>query len=295
MCRVVAPVPHGVDGATGQGALDVGAHLTGGLVAVGAVLGQRLEHDGVDRGGQLGVEAGRRDRLLADVLVGDRDGGVADERWPAREQLVEQAPGGVEVAAGIDLLATRLLGREVLGGADHGRGLRHRRARVGEGPCDPEVHDLDLAGAGQHHVGRLDVAVHDAAPVAVVERVEHACGDLQRPLGQQPATGVQQLAQRRAVDVLHDDVGHRADPGRVLAGVVDRDDGRMVQRGRRLRLTPEPRLERRVAGEVGPQHLHRDLPAEPQVVRQVDLGHAPAPEHVADLVAVAEHQRRVGH
>jgi hypothetical protein len=36
---------------------------------------------------------GRRPRRLADVLVGDRDRAVADERRPAGEQLVEQAAG----------------------------------------------------------------------------------------------------------------------------------------------------------------------------------------------------------
>ena len=47
--------------------------------------------------------------LLARVLVGDRDRGVADERRPAGEQLEQQAAGGVQVGAGVDLLAAGLL------------------------------------------------------------------------------------------------------------------------------------------------------------------------------------------
>ncbi len=75
----------------------------------------------------------------------------------------------------------------------------------------------------------------------------------------------------------------------VLAGVVDRHDRGVVQAGRRLRLAPEPGLERGVAGQVGPQHLDRHLPSEPHVAAGVHDGHAAAPEQVADLVAPGEH------
>ena len=44
-------------------------------------------------------------------------------------------------------------------------------------------------------------------PVAVVQRGQHAAGDLQRPLGEDLAALAQDVAQRAAGDVLHDDVG----------------------------------------------------------------------------------------
>ena len=59
----------------------------------------------------------------------------------------------------------------------------------------------------EHHVAGLDVAVDDAGAVAVVERGEHAAGDLERPLGQDLAALAQDVAQGAALDVLHDDVG----------------------------------------------------------------------------------------
>jgi hypothetical protein len=111
------------------------------------------------------------------MLVGDGDGRLSDERGPPGEQFEEQAAGGVEVGAGIDGLALSLLRGEVLSGADDGLGLGHRRGAVGDRAGDAEVHDLDLTGLGDHHVGRLDVAVHDAHPVAVGQRAEHALGD----------------------------------------------------------------------------------------------------------------------
>ena len=77
----------------------------------------------------------------------------------------------------------------------------------------------------------------------------------------------------------------------VLAGVVDGDDARVVQRGRGLRLAAEPGLEGGVARQVGAQHLDRDGAAQPRVASPVHLGHAAAAEQLTDLVAVAEESR----
>src|SRR3712207_8160833 len=63
----------------------------------------------------------------------------------------------------------------------------------------------------------------------------------------------------RSLDVLHDDVRDAV----LLARVVDRDDAGGVERRGRLRLATEPGLERRVAREVGAQHLDRHVAAEP--------------------------------
>ena len=95
----------------------------------------------------------------------------------------------------------------------------------------------------------------------------------------------------RPGDVLHHDVGlgDVAAVGRhLLAGVVDRDDRGVVQRGGRLRLAAEPGLEGGVAGEVGAQPLDRDGAAEAHVGALADLGHAAAPEQLAHLVASAD-------
>ena len=114
---------------------------------------------------------------------------------------------------------------------------------------------------------------------------------LQGALGQQLAAGVQQLAEGGAVHVLHHDVRDRDPVDVVLAGVVDGDDRGVVERGGRLGLAAEPGLEGRVAGEVGAQRLHRDGAAEPGVMGEVDLGHATAAEHRAQLVPAAEATR----
>src|SRR5690606_34866248 len=149
----VAAVASGAEGRGGrdrlavQAGLDVGAHLVRRLVPVVGVLDQRLQDDGVHLGRALGAEAAVRRRLLAHGLVGDGDRGVAHERRAGGQQLVEQAAGGVEGGAGVDLFAFGLFGGEVLGGADHGRRLGHRHGGVAHGAGDAEVHDLDLAVA----------------------------------------------------------------------------------------------------------------------------------------------------
>ncbi len=225
------------------------------------------------------------------MLVGHGHRGVAHEGGPYRQQFVEEAARRVEVRAGVDLLALGLFRREVLGGADHRGRLRHGHAGVAHGAGDAEVHHLDLAVAGQHDVGRLDVTVDDAVAVRVLQALEDADGHLHGALGQQLATGVEEFAERGAVYVLHHDVRDGDPVDVVLARVVDRDDRGMVERGGRLGLPAEPGLEGRVAREVRAQRLHRHGAAEAGVMREVDLRHATAAEHLAQLVPAAEATR----
>jgi hypothetical protein len=231
------------------------------------------------------------------VLVGHAHRRVALERRTPDQQLVEQAAGGVDVAAGIDRLTAGLLGGEVLGGADHGRGLGHRGRGVGDGPGDAEIHHLDLTGGGQHHVGGLDVAVDDAGLVAVAQRVQHSLGELERLLGLDLPAGAQDLAQGVAVHQFHDDVGHLDAGGRIglLAGVVDRDDVGVVQPGGGLGFAAEPPLEGRIGGQVDAQLLHGDIAAQAQVAGTSHLGHAATTQQAAQLVAATEQPRLVTH
>ena len=114
--------------------LQVGPEGGGVLVAGLAVLGQRVQDDGVERGVDGRVEASTVAAAAADVLVGDGHRRVGLERRTTGEQLEEQAAGGVEVGAGVDVVALRLLRREVLRGADDGLRLGHRRVGVGDAP-----------------------------------------------------------------------------------------------------------------------------------------------------------------
>jgi hypothetical protein len=86
----------------------------------------------------------------------------------AREQLVQDKPQRVEIAADGDFLPRALLRRHV---------LRRPRAdlvgpyRPGDGR-ETEVGDLRAASPVDHHVRRLEVAVED--PLLVRRRETHA-------------------------------------------------------------------------------------------------------------------------
>src|SRR5207245_4472865 len=95
-------------------------------------------------------------------------------------------------------------------------------------PCEPEVEDAHvLARAdllGDHDVRGLDVAMYDAARVGVREPGRDLAEQVQRPARfDRPL--VDQRAQRRASDVLPDDV-RRAFPH---TEVDDRDAVRMPE------------------------------------------------------------------
>jgi hypothetical protein len=124
--------------------------------------------------------------------------------------------------------------------------------------------------------------------LAVLERPQHPVDDLQRALGQQPVTLLEQVPHGAAVNELHDDVWHRYTSRHILARVVDGHDRRMVQRGRGLRLATEPRLERLISREVRTQRLYRHDSIQPDVTGPVHLGHATTPDDAVELVAATE-------
>lgn len=98
-------------------------------------------------------------------LLGVLSGVVAS----SSEELVEHAPGRVEVGAGIDGSALCLLGGHVGGGADRAARPGHPLVVSVGDVGDPEVHDLDRPVSGDHDVGRLDVPVDQPGRVCAAE------------------------------------------------------------------------------------------------------------------------------
>ena len=117
---------------------------------------------------------------------------------------------------------------------------------------------------GDHHVARLDVAVHDAGAVR-----EYSSAVRMPPM-MWPAswavigTVLDEVLQQLAVDELHDDEGQLRLPAaglehRLLTRVEDADDGRVGHPGRRpAPPATEPHPEGRVVGEGRLQQLDRD-------------------------------------
>jgi hypothetical protein len=284
----------GVEALALQVAAEVGAQVAGRGVPVVRILGQALEDDGLERLGDRRIDAAGRDHLVTHVLGGDLDRVGPVEGRLADDHLVEDAAQRVDVAAGIDPVPAGLLGREVGGGAHDGTGLGEVAVgRVGDGPGDAEVDDLDLALGREQHVAGLDVAVdHATRAVGVAQGRRHLARDLDGPIGVEPAVGADELGQAVALHVLHDD-----EVGAVgLAPVVGPDDVGVAQAPRRLGLAAEPLDEAGVGGQGREQDLDRHRAVEHLVMGEVHLGHAASPEPPMQLVAIVEdHWRHPRH
>jgi hypothetical protein len=105
----------------------------------------------------------------------------------------------------------------------------------------------------QHDVGRLEVSMHDAGSVRLVERVGNLNPDRQRIFKRQ-GTLFQARRERGAIQVLHDEeVG-----ACFAADVKERADVRVIQRGNRTRFTVEALACRRIAAHVRRKHFDGD-------------------------------------
>ena len=135
----------------------------------------------------------------------------------------------------------------------------------------------------QQDVLGLDIAVDDALAMGVIERARdlrrdaHRVGDRQLLLPRDP------LPQRLAVHERHD-VEEQAIG---VAGVMQRQDVRMLQVGGGLDLLEEP-VGAHQGGEVRVQHLDRDLAIVLEVVGQIDRGHPAGTQLALDAVAAGE-------
>ena len=213
---------------------------------------------------------------------GDRR--VAAERDPPGEQLEDDDPQGIDVAPEVDGLPTGLLGAHVLGAAHHVAAGRRGRPFPHHLLGDPEVHHLGRAVRIDHHVERLQVAVHDPHAVYRLETV----GDLRRQdaslRGRKRSSPLQHLLQVRALHQLHRDVLPRA----VLAVLVDAAHVGMGDPPRELDLGAEALRHLGRGGDVPPQHLEGHGLVEHPVVGAVDGAHPASAERAQDLVTAPD-------
>ena len=213
-----------------------------------------------ERRGQRRAEPGEVGRVALEP--GERGVGVglAEERHPSGEALVEHEAERVQVGAAVEPLAADLLGRQVLGRAHHhvvaGQVVAGRVEALG----DAEVGEQHPAVGRDQDVAGLDVAVDQAGAVRGVERAGDAGADVHRELGAEPLLLVEQLAQALAVDELH----HDGLAAVVVDRVVDGDDVRVVQLGDGDRLATEPLGHDR----IGRERRLEQLDARPAVERR---------------------------
>ena len=221
-------------------------------------------------------------RLVPEDLAQDRR-----QRRPVERETAGQHPEGDDsegklVGAAVDLVSLRLLRRHEVGSAEREPGLRHRGARGELGHS--EVGDLHGPVRPDHDVGRLDVSVDDAATVGVVERLRRLTEDAQKHRGGLRDARLEDRLERRALDVLHDDVGVFSH----LADVVDRYDSRVGKDPGRLGFpsqAPAQLLQGRIIPNLGhADGFDRNRPPDDGVGRRVDHPHRPSPQLLEDPV-----------
>ena len=169
---------------------------------------------------------------------------------------------------------------------------------------DPEVEQLDALAREQaaprddHDVLGLQIAVHHAALVRVIERVEHGTDDLQRPLDGQPrpvlAAVADQLGERLAREQLHGEIQVPVP----LPELDHVDDVRVGELGRHPGFLLEPLHDLVVADELRMQQLHRDRLARRDLLGAIHAAHAPVPDHLEEVKARREsaaYERRFIH
>jgi hypothetical protein len=251
---------------------DVGAARE----AASGILVERLPGHGDQRLRQPESRV-ERGRGLGDDLVDDALGPIRLEGPPAREHLVEDDPHRPHVGPAVHLLALQDLGGEVAGRAqDHSR-LRQVGAVE---TSDAEVEDLDDAALGDPDVGGLDVAMDDPHRVGEVQGAADVHHHPDLLLEREPVDGDHGVAELDAFHELHGDVVRSL----LLAQLEYGHDVRMLELGRRPRLTLEAR-ERVPAGEERRgDRLEGDQPLEDGVAGAVDGAHRTLARDAQDLV-----------
>ena len=209
---------------TATAAAAARARATSSLV--GRAAGSLARHASQIRMTSAGTSAssGSGRRFDAQVRGQDLGDGLRVPRHPAGERAVEHQAQPVHVGRGAHQSPS-----EPLRG-DEGRRPEQVRLVLGlaDGGGDAEVDELG-AGPGQHHVGRLHVAVHHAVRVGLGQGGGDLGADSGR-LGPRYALAlVQAPGQRHARDQLHHDV--RGAVGVGLAVVEDTGDVWMRRAG----------------------------------------------------------------
>ncbi len=257
--------------------LSACGELGGGAVPLLRGLLEGLEQRQAEAGGEL---------LAGDALV-EGDGRLGDVRLDvfhrrlgvegelAGEHLVEDDRQRVDVAARVEHLALRLLGRHELRRAeDHALLREHDRAgpqlalgHLGEAEVEHLGVVAQAAVGGEEDVLRLEIAVDDPLEVRLLEGAAALDEDGHRALGRERALLADHLVQVLALQVLHDDVERSVVE---LAEEEHLDGVGVLQVAHRAGLAAEAGDQVLAVGELGVEDLDRHHPVHRRLGRLVD-------------------------
>ncbi len=133
--------------------------------------------------------------------------------------------------------------------------------------------------AGQKHVFRFEIPVHDSLVVRRGETRRDLSADL-RGLAGREGSGREPLAQRLPLQEFHHGEGRAL----VDAEIMDGEDIRMGERGHCLRFALESIDPVGILGEGGCDDLQSDIALQPGIAGSVDLAHPAGAKEADDLV-----------
>ena len=154
---------------------------------------------------------------------------------------------------------------------------------------DAEVGNLHPALFVEQDILRLDVPVHDALVVRVLQRLADLRHDGQSFLRRHPPAP-EQLPQGQAIHELHQQIIAPLH----LAKIIHRDNLRVIEPGQGARLALEPLGELGITLLFRRQELQRHQPIQPRLARLINRAHAAATEKANDL-EVREKLRHLGY
>ena len=208
--------------------------------------------------------------------MGDADLVTTPERPAPGHHLVEHDAERPQIGSRVHLVPVDLLRRHVRDRPQSGP-----RSREGEvtGLGQAEIQDLHGTIGQQHHVGRLEIAVHDPGLMRGAQPARELGGHVQRLRQREPALPGQPrlegfpLVERHGVEEI---------AVRRLAGLEDRTEVGMVQGGRRARFLAEALEGGPIDVAGGQGNLERDRAPEPGVFGSIDHTHSAARDRLDD-------------
>ena len=238
----------------------------------------------VEPGRYRGVEAAGFGRLVRAMGGGQPLDTATAKRQPPGEALVEHTGERVHVRAGVYGPS----GVEALGG--HIR--RSSRCDIGERQAtgtglmnESEINQVHKIFADHQQVRRLHIAVHQPGLVRRIQR----CGNLfDHPHGllrTHRPIALENLVQIDAVDDRH----HQIQAPVELTGLVDRDDVRAGQPGRRVGLAAKSLLKALLGSQFRLQQLDGHITAQRGVVGPIDRAHTALTELFEKPIATELH------